>query len=135
MIKLHDQLVAVDIPDPRDLTFKGNNSLCCQGTQPNPKAYDETNIIKLTNKPDDDNCDDISWKQSEHANSPTIINGILYNKIRLLPILSMTEKATSVNRKLVPATDIDVATGEVNPTEEKIVAEKYINTFCNHHHY
>src|ERR1700760_3761 len=57
---------------------------------------------------------------------PTNINGILDSKIRRRPIVSIKANATSVNKKLVKATDSDVPIGEPKPTMSKIVALKYI---------
>ena len=58
------------------------------------------------------------------------MNGIEYKSILLLPIRSMRPSATSVNRKFVTATVKDVKVGLSNPTIVKMVAEKYINEFC-----
>ena len=45
--KLEPQLVAVDRPEPRLLTYNGKSSDCCQGTLPSPKAYAATYKITL----------------------------------------------------------------------------------------
>lgn len=62
---------------------------------------------------------------------PRTIKGIERRRILRRPRVSIRTKAKRVKRKFVPAIDSEVATGEVKPTREKIVAEKYMRTFWN----
>ena len=143
MIKFEPQLVAVARADPKDLTLSGNNSDCCQGTFPKPEAYaavynvnDMRMISGVTDvvvprierllKLDGDSGRLIEENAIEHIKSDIIMMGIEDSRMRRRPIRSISEKARSVNKKLVRATDIDVNVGDENWRLAKIVAEKYM---------
>lgn len=71
------------------------------------------------------------WRNATaQAASPKIMKGIEAKRIRRRPMRSITAKATRVRMKFVRAIESEVPMGEVKPTREKMVAEKYMREFC-----
>lgn len=71
----------------------------------------------------------MKMKPALQSRSPTAMMGIEYNRIRRLPIRSISTKAATVRTKFVTATDREVSVGLENPRMLKMVAEKYIKEF------
>lgn len=72
---------------------------------------------------------EIKMKPIAERRSPLAMMGIEYKRIRRRPMISIRTSAARVNRKFEMATERLVRVGDVNPTSEKIVAEKYIKEF------
>lgn len=58
------------------------------------------------------------------------MTGMERSRIALRPMRSVISSAMSVNTKFVAATHRDVKIGDVKPSREKMVAEKYMMEFC-----
>ncbi len=150
--KLAPQLVLVLMPDPRDRTLRGNNSLCIHGTLPNPIAYAPTYNITLASTSIEavreergiSSCatteeggfaalrsEGRSMKMNPILQSrrPVAIIGIEESRIRLRPIRSIRNRAAQVMMKFVIATVSDVSVGLAKPNSVNMVAEKYISEF------
>lgn len=67
-------------------------------------------------------------KATAHSSKPMTMQGIEYRRIRRRPTWSMILKAMIVKTKFVIAIVRDVKVGDVKPTREKIVAEKYLSS-------
>ena len=153
--KLAPQLVLVLIPEPKERTFNGNNSLCIQGTLPSPRAYAPTYTITLAKtskgavrfdngisscaETDEEGFSELrsagmrmNRKPTAQKRSPHAMIGIDQSSMRLLPTRSINTRAAHVMRKLVKATDSEVNVGLEKPSIVKIVAEKYMREFCSH---
>ena len=71
----------------------------------------------------------MKWKVTAQQNRARDIMGMEMSRIPRLPRRSMRSREMMVKMKLVHATEREVRVGDANPSEEKMVAEKYMREF------
>jgi hypothetical protein len=151
--KFEAQFIAVDMLEPRLLTFSGKSSDCCQGTFPIPIPYAATYRVMLASTTKEDVCSvsetfenpssvavrleelvslgrTMKWKAAPQRRRANIMTGIDKRRIRRRPMRSISRRERTVKTKFVIATERDAKIGLEKPMRENKVAEKYIREFC-----